>query len=334
MNMKRLKVWERLEYHGRIIERRIGRHAATLLWMAVPFFGTVAVIMTAIALRVKDAERSKLFLSIAGYLAALAAFAIGLIQYRRADYWKRCEFLAREMKEFFADPKVSLTLIMIDWGVRRVKLFDAGLTTDGSGRPDSGIREVNREIQCAALRPHTMPRPDSLAEATPKPTQGAPSIDVAVSDEAAEEGEEIPEDLKKIGPWRFSPKEAAIRDCYDRFLDGLDRFGNYLTGELITAEDLRPYLQYWLKEIASAECSATDALWTVYLWAYIDFYSFLGVRRLFMEFGYDISIDTVAATNLATRSSDQPSALKLLNTVKRSRDSKRARSSAEFPDES
>ena len=152
MDKKRLGRWERLEHHCRRIGRRAAQNTTTLLWIAVPVFGTVAVIMTANALRVVDPERSKLLLSIAGYLAGLAAFAIGLTQYRRADYWKRCEFLAREMKEFFADPKVNLTLTMIDWGVRRIKLLEAGSTTDGSRRQDSGIREVNRAILLTPTR--------------------------------------------------------------------------------------------------------------------------------------------------------------------------------------
>jgi len=273
--------------------------------------------MTVGAFWVADSERSKLLISIAAYFGGLAAFSVGLIQYRRADYWKRCEFLAREMKEFFADPKVGLSMTMIDWGVRRIKLFEATTSKDLSIQ-DSGIRRINRAIQCAALRPHTMPRPESLATASSKPIGPTSSDEVVTSDHVVDEGEPT-EDLAKVGPLRFSLKEAAIRDCYDRFLDGFDRFGNYLAGDLVIVEDLEPYLNYWLRDIASTQCSPDDALWTIFLWAYIDFYSFNGIARLFTDFGYNISIDSKAATGLVEHCSDPAAAITLLTLVRASR---------------
>jgi hypothetical protein len=221
------------------------------------------------------------------------------------------------MKEFFADPKVGLTMTMIDWGVRRIKLFEA--TTAKALPPhDSGIRRINRAIQCAALRPHTMSRPESLATASTKPVNPPSSDEAATSDQVGDEREPT-EDLAKIGPLRFSLKEAAIRDSYDRFLDGLDRFGNYLAGDLVTVEDVEPYLGYWLREIASTQCSPEDALWTFFLWAYIDFYSFNGVGRLFTDFGFNISVDSDAAAELAESCSDPAAAHNLLTLVRASR---------------
>jgi hypothetical protein len=60
-------------------------------------------------------EGWKFALSILGYLGAAIAFIVGFRQYLRADYWKRSEFLASEMKTYFDDPKVDATLTMIDW---------------------------------------------------------------------------------------------------------------------------------------------------------------------------------------------------------------------------
>lgn len=317
MKNNKLAGWNRFEAYCNTVARRYAGRAPVLLLTSIPVFGALALLMTGGALWVADPERSKLLISIAAYFGGLAAFSVGLIQYRRADYWKRCEFLAREMKEFFADPKVGVTLTMIDWGVRRIKLFEATTSKDSSIQ-DSGIRRINREIQCAALRPHTMPRPESLATASAKPICPASSDETATSDGAVEE-DEPREDLAKIGPLRFSLKEAAIRDCFDRFLDGLDRFGNYLAGDLVTTEDLEPYLNYWLRDIASTQCSPDDALWTIFLWAYIDFYSFQGVSRLFTGFRYNISIDSEAANGLAERCSDPAAAQQLLTLVRTSR---------------
>jgi hypothetical protein len=317
---KKLAVWDRFEAYCRTVAQRTARRAPVLLLASIPLFGALAVTMTGVALWVADSERSKLFLSIAAYLGGLAAFSIGLIQYRRADYWRRSEFLAREMKEFFADPKVGSTMTMIDWGVRRIKLFEATASKELS-IPDSGIRRINRSIQCAALRPHTMPRPESLAFASSRPIRPTSSDEVATTDQVEDEREPT-EDLAKIGPLRFSLKEAAIRDCYDRFLDGLDRLGNYLAGDLVTVEDLEPYLGYWLWDIASSQCSADDALWTLFLWAYIDFYSFDGVFRLFKAFGHNISIDSEVAAGLVGHCSDPAAAHNLLSLVRESRHSR------------
>lgn len=227
----------------------------------------------------------KFGLSILGYLGALGAFTIRLLQYRRADYWKRSEFVAQEMKEFFGDPKVGTALTMIDWGVREVTLFP--------GNVNNATVVVTRRLQCDALRPHTM------------------LTSTGGSDEVASPGA-----ATTTGGGSFSPAEAAIRDCYDRFLDGLDRFGNYLSGKLVSVEDLRPYLGYWIDEIASTECDGDDALWSVCLFAYIEFYSFLGVQTLFRDFGHDISIDSELVNKFATMASDRVRATALLAHVR------------------
>jgi hypothetical protein len=218
----------------------------------------------------------KFWLSLVGYLGALGAFVVGLRQYRRADYWRRSEFLAKEMKEYFADAKVSLTLTMIDWGVRNLKLFEPFNSDNGSEETT-----VDRTLQCSALRPHTMLSPTGASDAVALPTSGGAS---------------------------FTPAEAAIRDCYDRFLDGLDRFGNYLSGDLVSVGDLDPYLGYWVRDIASTACDGDDALWCVCLFGYIEFYAFLGVQGLFECFGYDVSINGRLVETFIGQSSDQQKA--------------------------
>lgn len=56
-------------------------------------------------------------------VGAAIAFIVGLLQYRKAQRWKRAEWVAEEMKEFFGDPRVRAALCMIDWGARRVELY-------------------------------------------------------------------------------------------------------------------------------------------------------------------------------------------------------------------
>jgi hypothetical protein len=49
----------------------------------------------------------------------------------------------------------------------------------------------------------------------------------------------------------FTQSQAAIRDCYDAFLDGLGRFASYVKTGLIDVPSLRPYIRYWIEDISS-----------------------------------------------------------------------------------
>jgi hypothetical protein len=230
-------------------------------------------------------EGWKFGLSIVGYLGAALAFVVGLRQYRRADYWKRSEFLAKEMKEFFDAPEVMAALTMIDWGVRRVKL-------SVPSPPNSRGVLIDRKLQCDALRPHTMLNAHGSSD------------EVSASDAVISDGS------------FFTPEQAAIRDAYDRFMDGLERFGNYLTGRLVSVDDLKPYLGYWVTSIADTECDGDDALWSVFLLAYIEFYAFIGVQRLFADFGYNIQIDGPLVQTFVQNSSDLERAKAVVSHVR------------------
>jgi hypothetical protein len=56
-------------------------------------------------------------------LGAAVAFLLGLVQYRRAQHWKRVEWVAQEMKSLFGDPVVQAALRMFEWGSRRIPLY-------------------------------------------------------------------------------------------------------------------------------------------------------------------------------------------------------------------
>jgi hypothetical protein len=253
-------------------------------------------------------ERWKFILLIVGYAGAVVAFLVGLRQYRRAEYWKRSQFLAQEMKEFFGDPRVENARTMIDWGVRDIPLLNPSKSTDG--REDSGERTVDRQLQCKALRPHDWPDANPSAPAAPsdEAVRTAPSSDIVRKTERA-----------TLGGTSFEPEEAAIRDCYDRFLDGFERFGNYLRGNLVSVNDLKPYVQYWIDDIVDTKCDANDSLWCVFLFAYIEYYSFEGVQALFESFGHDIRIDSGLVNRFVDQCSDKPRATRLLAHIRKSK---------------
>lgn len=82
-------------------------------------------------------------------LGAIAAFVIGLLQYRKAQRWKRVEWIAKEMDAFFADAKVAIALKMIDWGARRIELYP---NRANEGNRFRVVRDADLE---KALRRHT-----------------------------------------------------------------------------------------------------------------------------------------------------------------------------------
>ena len=62
---------------------------------------------------------------------------------------------------------------------------------------------------------------------------------------------------------RFSNTEAEIRTTYDAFLDYLERFQSFVESGLISPEDLKPYLNYWVADVVSLRGPQEDLAWTL-----------------------------------------------------------------------
>lgn len=208
-------------------------------------------------------EIAKLIISVLGFGGTILALAFGLRQYRRAEQWKRSEFIAKEIKEFESNPTTRNAMLLIDWGERRVNLFLAP-----NPSPADYIK-ITREDQWRALLPPPLkPKYLSLAE------------------EAAEVTDAREEPKRK-----FTPAEARIRDTYDAFLDHLERFANFIESGLVTPEEFRPYLIYWIDSVANVEnidVYEGDAEWRCVLLTYINYYRYSGVKSLFKVYGWDI----------------------------------------------
>ncbi len=88
---------------------------------------------------------------------ATLAFIVGLVQYRRAQQWKRAEWVAQEMKSLFGQPLVQAALLMIEWSTRRILLYP--------DRKEESDRQVSltNEVVAKALMLHE-DRPDGFSE--------------------------------------------------------------------------------------------------------------------------------------------------------------------------
>jgi hypothetical protein len=222
-----------------------------------------------------------------GGLISAVGLVVVVFTYRRNEMWKRAEFLAREMKEFFGSTRVQKALVLIDWGERRFDLLE--------GNPPGGPSvTVTRAMQVGGLLPHVLLTGDV---ADPEMTS---------SDDSSSED-------------RFKQPEVAIRDCYDAFLDGLERFASYAKTGLISVSSLRPYIGYWIDDIASPTDNREDAAWCATLLTYIHFYRFDGVSWLFNQFGHDIYPNSSIYRDFLSRMPDRDLASRLAGALKNHR---------------
>jgi hypothetical protein len=210
-----------------------------------------------------EMEIAKLVVSILGFGGTIVALIFGLRQYKRSEQWKREEFVAKEIKEFESNPIVRNALLMIDWGGRRINLFLVPVPA-----PADFIK-ITREDQWRALVPH--PIKDQY---------------LSPSNEAIAET-----DVDGNPKRKFTANEAKIRDTYDAFLDHLERFSNFIDSKLISADEFKPYLIYWIDSIANVENIEDyegDAEWRCTLLTYINYYKYSGVKSLFNIYGRNI----------------------------------------------
>lgn len=87
---------------------------------------------------------------------------------------------------------------------------------------------------------------------------------------------------------RYSKEEELIRDCFDRFLDMLVRLWNFVDAGLINTDELRPYIQYWIKLISTRmpNCWHEPEMFLLLL-NHIQVYGFTGAALLIESFGYN-----------------------------------------------
>lgn len=90
--------------------------------------------------------------------------------------------------------------------------------------------------------------------------------------------------ISKPSGEKFTPTEVAIRDNFDCFLSYFERFDHFIEAGLITTEELKPYLRYWIDAIS--ERIEEDV--RNFIYHYINEYHYKGTQRLFERFGKNI----------------------------------------------
>lgn len=171
-------------------------------------------------------------------LAAVLTLAFGTWEYRKAQAWKRAEFLASEVEKFESREATRAAMQMLDYNSVRIVLWPEHPS------PDS-IR-IDDAVLAGALLPH-------------------------------------------VEKQRFSVAEFRIRDYFDQYFDGLERFDHYIEVGLITEDDLQPFLGYWLDILGDASSGRKPGPLVRTIWRYLDCYQFTGVIRLLERSGYEVT---------------------------------------------
>lgn len=84
---------------------------------------------------------------------------------------------------------------------------------------------------------------------------------------------------------RFTRDEAIIRDTFDHYLEGLTRFEHFIDTKLVSFEDFKPYLNYWINLIAEGLPERARCV----LHNYLIKYKYDRVIKLINRFGKEVN---------------------------------------------
>ena len=205
-----------------------------------------------------------------GVLVGGSALALGVLYYVRQQRWQRTEFLRRVVREFEQDVEVWNALKILDFEEYRDYVIP------GQGLEEPICFRVSDRLLCNALASH-----DQRAR---QKQQLEYSQDHDSSD---------PEALRR---YRI---ETTLRDWFNAMLNGLEHFGYLIESGLFSAEELRPWLNYWIQLIGNPAYRRPGASeFYDALYSYIHHSGFFGVQKLFERFGYRILPSPYQETDL------------------------------------
>lgn len=92
-----------------------------------------------------------------GSILTLIAILFGIYQYRKAQKWKRLEFVSNEITKFESDKNVTNARLMLDWQHRSIELYFDATEWDYKSR----FVEINDKILKSSLTiPDNDPEPE------------------------------------------------------------------------------------------------------------------------------------------------------------------------------
>lgn len=206
-----------------------------------------------------------------GFLLAAGAAAVGIRQYLIFCRWRRREFARSLVQTFLAQPTVRHVTDILDY--EEYRLFTLSLADGRTIQFEANDARLRR-----ALRPH-----DEMV----KTRRGLDYI-CRLQAQGGKLDEKSRQVLIRYQSEEFAI-ELALREWFDRFLAGLEHFDSTIVAGLLTAEDLRPFVIYWVQVIGDRRFRRKggsgfyDQLFHYICWA-----GYSGIQRLFERYGYEI----------------------------------------------
>lgn len=199
-------------------------------------------------------------------LSALA-LAYGVHSYSKQNQWQRLEFLRRATREFENDPGIAQALRILDF--EEYRDYSINTSQDVANLPF----KVTNELLSRALASEEDCKADKLRR---NKKQQQSSDDQSV---LANETSNLP------NPYA----ESSVRDWINQMLNGLEHFGYMVKSGVFTIQEVKPWLNYWVRLIADDNYRQNcDSRVYDRLYNYIYDHGFDGVRYLFEKFGYRI----------------------------------------------
>jgi hypothetical protein len=185
-------------------------------------------------------------------ILGFTGFGIALLQYLSARKWKKAEFVALLIKDFEANPSVQRSKLMLDWNIVDIVIGkdEQQLTGQVNKVGEFYIMRFNDDLLFSALRIHII--------------NGHPTE-------------------------KFCDDETIIRLSLDDFLDRLGRFNTHIENGLITFNEVKSYLDYWIRIWADEKSTVKSKELLNQFKKYIIYYNFIDVIKLADRFGYKIS---------------------------------------------
>lgn len=86
----------------------------------------------------------------------------------------------------------------------------------------------------------------------------------------------------------FNDQEMLCREAFDAWLTGLETLYHYVETDLVSIDDLRPHLRYWIKKMCVPDPQWKDLAFYPALAKFIHSYEYEGVVKLCKRFGHEI----------------------------------------------
>lgn len=208
--------------------------------------------------------------AIALLLGAIAA-VVGINRYQRHKLWQRRELARSVVEEFTRKKAIRNVADILDF--EEYRIFEARLPDDRLIRFEATDARLKR-----ALRSH-----DQMT----KTRQGLNTL-TQMGQQAGKMDENTARVVQRYRDEEFEI-ELILRDWFDQFLGALEACENAIEAGIVTAQDLKPFILYWVQVIGDRRKRRKGgSAFYDQLFHYIHWGGFEGVQNLFERYGYKV----------------------------------------------